>query len=357
MKMLDIVTAPWAIRPDRLIELQEIYIAYVRGEKIDLGEVEAKLGRTLDNQPQGYTVENGVAVIPMDGVIAKRMNALHRISGGVSSELVARDFRAAMADPSVKSILFYVDSPGGAVDGTQELAREIAQARGQKSITAFSDGMMASAAYWIAAAADKIFISGDTTQVGSIGVVARHIDVSKYEEKIGVKTSEIVAGRYKRIASQHEPLSESGRRSIQDAVDHFYNVFLGDVSQFRGLSLETVKEGKADTIPWADGRIFYGKQAIAAGLVDGVSTLAALIGANSTATISGREKVRNTIASLQESGRVQEEEAAIARLPVEKRAKILWDRDAKLRAEFRLGGYPSYLAWLQHEENTRIGRR
>ncbi len=277
MKILDIVTAPWAIQPEKLTEIQEIYITHLRGEKINIADIEAKIGKPLDNKQQNYTVENAVAVIPIEGVIAKRMNIFQKISGGTSSELVGRDFRAALADPSVNSILLYIDSPGGSVDGTQELAREIYDARGKKPIVAYTDGMMASAAYWIGAAADKVLISGDTSQVGSIGVVARHIDVSKYEERIGVKTSEIVAGRYKRIASQYEPLSESGRQSIQDAVDHIYNVFLGDVSLFKGLSLDTVKEGKNETIPWADGRVFYGRQALDAGLVDGVSTLGAII--------------------------------------------------------------------------------
>lgn len=277
MKILDIVTAPWAIVPEKLTEIQEIYITHLRGEKIDIAGIEAKIGVPLDNRPKGYDIDQGVAVIPVEGVIAKRMNIFHRISGGTSSELIGRDFREAVNDPTVNAILLYVDSPGGAVDGTQELAQEIYKARGRKPIVAYTDGMMASAAYWIGAAADRVYISGDTTQVGSIGVVARHIDISKYEEKIGVKTSEIVAGRYKRIASQYESLTESGRQSIQDAVDHIYSVFLGDVAAFRGLSMDTVKEGKNDTISWADGRVFYGKQAIDAGLADGVSTMAAII--------------------------------------------------------------------------------
>ena len=295
MKVLDIVTAPWAIQPEKLTEIQEIYITHLRGEKIDIAGIEAKIGKPLDNKPQDYTIENGVAVLPIEGIVAKRMNIVMKISGGTSSELVGRDLRAALADPSVNSILLYIDSPGGSVDGTQELAGEIYNARGKKPIVAFSDGMMASAAYWIGAAADRVIISGDTAQIGSIGVVARHMDVSKYEEKIGVKTSEIVAGRYKRIASQYEPLSESGRQSIQDAVDHVYNVFLGDIAQFRNLSLDTVKEGKADTIPWADGRVFYGRQAIDAGLVDGVSTLAGLIDKYGDPTIAIKEKIAKRV--------------------------------------------------------------
>jgi signal peptide peptidase SppA len=298
MRLLDILTSPWVIQPEKLTEIQEIYITHLRGEKIDLAGIEARIGKPLDNKPKGYTIENGVAVLPIEGVIAKRMNIFMKISGGTSSELVGRDIRLALADQDVNSILLYIDSPGGTVDGTQELAREVYAARDTKPVAAFTDGMMASAAYWIGAAAGEIIISGDTAQVGSIGVVARHMDVSKYEEKIGVKTSEIVAGRYKRVASQYEPLSESGRQSIQDAVDHIYTVFLGDVSRFRNLSLDTVKEGKADTIPWADGRVFYGRQAIDAGLVDGVSTLAGIINQYSDPNYTVKQKVTKIIKSI-----------------------------------------------------------
>jgi len=277
MKVPDVLSSPWAIMPEKLVEIQEIYITHLKGEKIDIAGIEAKLGRQLDNKQKNYDIENGVGIIYVDGVIGKRMNAFSRISGGVSSQLLAMDLRDAVANPAVSSILLYIDSPGGAVDGTQELANEIYRARGQKPIIAYTDGLIASAAYWIGSAADKIYISGDTVQVGSIGVVAQHVDVSKAEERWGYKTTEITAGRYKRIASQYEPLTESGRRSIQDSVDHIYTVFVNDVARNRKLSAEPVKDGKDEYIPWADGRLFMGLQAQEMGLVDGVSTLDKLI--------------------------------------------------------------------------------
>jgi len=280
VKILDIVTSPWAIVPEKLVEIQEIYMTHLRGEKIDIAAVEARIGKKLENQVKTYEVENGVATVYVEGIIAKRMNFFMQISGGTSTQLLERDIKEALQDPKVDSILLYIDSPGGAVDGTQEISQEIFKARGKgKPIVAFTDGMMASAAYWIGAAADRSYISGNTTQVGSIGVVARHLDVSKYEEKLGFKTSEITAGRYKRIASQYAPLSESGRRSIQDDVDYIYSVMLSDIAAFRthrSLSLEPVKDGKEETIPWADGRVFLGHQALEVGLVDGVSTIADL---------------------------------------------------------------------------------
>jgi len=271
MKLLDILTAPWAIVPEKLIEIQNIYFTHLRGEKIDIKAIEAQIGKPLENQKKNYEVRDGVAIIPIEGVLAKRMNMFTRISGGTSMQLIEKDFREALADPQARSIILVIDSPGGTVDGTQELATVIHNSRGIKPIITYAESLIGSAAYWIGSGADKIYISGDTTQVGSIGVVATHTDISKAEERVGYKTTEIVAGKYKRIASEHAPLSDEGRAMLQDMVDHIYFVFVGGVAQNRDVPVEVVLEDMAD------GRIFLGKKAVKAGLVDGFSTLPDLI--------------------------------------------------------------------------------
>ena len=272
MKILDVLNSPWAIIPEKLIEIQNIYFTHLRGEKIDIKAIEAQIGKPLDNPKKNYEVIEGVAIIPIEGVLAKRMNLFTEISGGTSMQLIERDFKAAMEDPQVKSILLVIDSPGGTVDGTEELGSLIFRNRGRKAITAYADSLMGSAAYWIGSAADEIVMSGDTTQVGSIGVVATHLDVSKAEESAGYKTTEIVAGKYKRIASSYAPLSEEGRATIQDIVDHLYSVFVRGVAMNRGVSEEKVLNDMAD------GRIFLGQKAIKAGLVDRMETLDETIG-------------------------------------------------------------------------------
>ena len=271
MQLLDVLNAPWAIVPEKLVEIREIYLTHLRGEKIDVRGIEARLGQPLNNEREPYKVTDGVAVLPVEGVIAKRMNLFMRIIGGTSTQLLATDFQAALDDPKAHSILLHIDSPGGEVDGTQELSRLIREARGKKPVVALIDGMGASAAYWLASAADRVFVTSDTTQVGSIGVVATHTDISKAEEMRGVKTTEITAGKYKRIASEHAPLTPDGRRAIQEQVDYIYSVFVDEVAHNRGTSVDTVLE------KMADGRIFLGKQAVEAGLADGVSTQADLI--------------------------------------------------------------------------------
>lgn len=271
MKLLDVLTAPWAIEPAKLLEIQAIYATHLRGDKIDIAAVEQRLGRPLANEAKRYEIIDGVAVLPLEGVIAKRANLFTQISGGVSSELVMRDLRDAVADPAVHSIILSVDSPGGTVDGTQALASAVRAGLAVKPIVTLAGGTIASAAYWIGSAASAVYIAETTTMVGSIGVVATHVDVSRAEEQRGVKTTEVFAGKFKRIASQYAPLSEAGRQAMQDQVDYQYSLFVSAVAQQRGASEDKVLKDMAD------GRVFIGQQAIDAGLVDGVSTLDALV--------------------------------------------------------------------------------
>lgn len=276
-RLFDIVTAPWAILEKVLLEIQAVYFAHLRGEKIDIQAIEAKLGKPLANEQKPYDVIDNVAVIPIEGIVAKRMNLMTRISGGVSTQILQQNLKEALADKDVKAILLDIDSPGGTVDGTENLAADILAARDaypDKPIVAYTDGMMASAAYWIGAAARRIYISGDTPIVGSIGVVTSHVDYSQYEQKLGIKTTEVYAGKYKRIASEYSSLSKEGRQYLQDQVDTIYSIFVDRVASARPEKLSIPVEG---SIPWAEGKIFTGQQARNAGLVDGVSTRSALI--------------------------------------------------------------------------------
>lgn len=298
-KTLDALTEPWLIVPAKLAEIIDIYDHHLKRERLSNKDFEVLKEELKGEEDQGYQIENGVAIMPLEGVISKRMNLFTNFSGGTSTQLFERDFKKALADPSVQSILLLVDSPGGSVDGVQELSNLIFESREKKNIIAYTDGMMASAAYWISSAAEKIFISGDTTQVGSIGVVAAHVDISKAEEQMGVKTTEIVAGKYKRIASRYAPLTEEGKTSIQEAVNHIYSVFVNDVARNRGVS-----EEKA--LSMADGKVFMGKQALEPGLVDGVSTLSDLIDRN------GYERSPRTIRAIVED-RIEEGHHAISK--------------------------------------------
>ena len=271
MKILDVLTAPWAIEPAKLLEIQAIYATHLRGDKIDLAGVEAKLGRPLANEPKAYEVVDGVAVLQVNGVMAKRMNLFSQISGGVSTQLAARDLLQAADDPSVHSIIQVYDTPGGTVDGTQAFANIIFQVGQRKTVVTLADGLMASAGVWAGTAASQTYIADTTTGVGSIGVVSQHVDMSGRDAQNGIKRTEVFAGKYKRIASDTGPLTKAGLQSIQDSVDYTYSLFVQAVATQRGVSVDKVLSDMAD------GRMFIGEQAINAGLVDGVATLDELI--------------------------------------------------------------------------------
>lgn len=342
MRLIDIITSPWAIQPEKLVEIRGIYETHLRGEKIDIKAVEARIGKPLDNRPGGYEVVDGVAVIPVDGVIAKRMNLFTQVSGGVSTDLLARDLKAAIDDPSIRAIVLAIDSPGGTVDGTVDIARLVFESRGVKPIVAYTDGTMASAAYWIGSATDKVYIGNDATLVGSIGVVAMHQDVSRAEEQRGIKTTEVYAGRYKRIASQYAPLSEEGRAYLQDRVDYLYSVFISAVADNRGVRVEKVLKDMAD------GKVFSGKQAMEAGLVDGVATLDALI-----ADLKSGGGPGNNAKRKERSMSEIKEAATAAETPVIT-AEIIAEKYPNIHKGIRDEGYKAGLAEGSTAERERI---
>ena len=268
MTLLDLITGAWAIEPDKLREIQAIYATHLRGDKIDVPALEARLGRPLANEQQRYTVEpGGVALLPMSGIIAPKANLFMQVSGGLSTQMATKQLESAIADPRVKAVVLAIDSPGGNVIGTPEMAAAVRAMSAIKPIVTHSDGALASAAYWIGSAANAVYLSGPTVQAGSIGIV---IDRS-FNPNATTREESIVAGKYKRLVKANEPLSDEARAIVQADVDYVYSLFVDDVAGFRNTTADRVLEYMAD------GRVFRGQQAIDAGLVDGIYTLDALL--------------------------------------------------------------------------------
>jgi signal peptide peptidase SppA len=328
-----------------LREIQSIYSTHLKGEKINIPQVEASLGRPLNSETRPYSIVDGVAVIEMSGVSGKKMNLFTEISGGISTQVAADQIRQAVDDQSVKSIILQIDSPGGTVSGTAECAEAIFESRGSKPIITIAEDTCASAAYWIGSAADYVFISSLTTELGSIGVVARHVNWKAAEDMAGRENTEITAGKYKRIASEFETLSDEGRESIQDAVDEIYTVFVETVAVHRGITADAVLSGMAD------GQVFQGQKAIDVGLADGVSTvrnMIATLSANGhTLENLGRAGAVRTIQNENEVTKMDEnkiEISAITRQVVEDNCP---DIVASIRAEGVEAGATSELGRIQ----------
>lgn len=268
MNLRDMIQGAWALEPGMLRELQAIYDVHLRGEKIDISGVEARLGRPLANEQQDYEVNpDGVAVLQLAGVMAPKANLFARVSGGISTQVAARQIESAMVDQRVKGMVLVLNSPGGNVLGVPEFAQTIFEAAAQKPLVVFSDEQILSAGYWAASAANSIYISSNVVTIGSIGVV---MDRS-YTPGAVSRQESVTAGKYKRMVNAAEPLSKEARAEVQADVDYVYTLFVDDVARFRGTSSEQVLEHMAD------GRVFRGQNAINSGLVDGVSTLDDLV--------------------------------------------------------------------------------
>jgi signal peptide peptidase SppA len=269
MTLLDLLRSPWAILPDRLVEMQAIYATHLRGEKIDLPAIEARLGRPLANEQQDYEVrQGGVAVLTIEGALAPKANLFMRVSGGASTQMLTKQVESAVADPRVRALVLAIDSPGGSTIGSPELAAAVRELSAIKPIVTVTDGALASAAYWIGSAANAVFASGPTVTVGSIGVVVTH---SYSPQASSQQITEITAGRYKRMASGGKPLDAEGQAYMQQMVDHLYGVFVDAVADHRGVSAADVLQHMAD------GRVFVGQQALDVGLIDGFATVDAIV--------------------------------------------------------------------------------
>jgi signal peptide peptidase SppA len=285
LTLFDIMTAPWAIMSEGLQELREVYETHLKGDFIDIKGLESRIGIQLSSRPaDGLENIGGMAVIPIEGVLTKRHNLFSLLFGGTSMEEVGKAFTAAMSDPDVKSILLKIDSGGGSVDGTFELAETIFNARGTKPILAFTDGTMASAAAAIGTAADKVLISSEAVRTGSIGILRTHVETRAAEISRGMVVRQISGGDKKAIGSPSDTIAKAAEVSMQADVDTLHELLIGTIAKHRGMSPEQVTEAMGDA------RVFIGSQAIEAGLVDGVSTFQALVNGNADG-VSGAPSV------------------------------------------------------------------
>lgn len=265
----------WAILETELTKIEALYSGFT-SEMIAGLEKDSKLAiEGLDLSPTGLSPDvsiiNNVAVLSISGVITQKADIFTMIFGGATLDTLTEDFKSLVENDDIDTIVLDVDSPGGTVSGVQDFANLIFDAREKKKIITISSSIMASAAMWIGAAAEHVLISGGTVSTGSIGVLTTHVDVSQLEADLGIKTTEITAGRFKRIASSFAPLSDAGRSELQSQVDKIMEAFVSDIAKFRGVSDQEVKSNMAD------GKIFIGDNAVKAGLVDDIITFDLLI--------------------------------------------------------------------------------
>jgi len=180
-------------------------------------------------------------------------------------EDIRAQVRLAASDPRAKTVDLFIDSPGGSVLGLPETADTIFQANKRKPVRAFVTGIAASAAYWLASQASTIQVT-PSGEVGSIGVLDIHADISKALENSGVKITAVHAGEHKVERAPFTPLSDVARAEMQRGVDEWYGKFLSAIRRGRGARV-------AGNATFGDGRMLDAQHARLFGLVDFVTPI------------------------------------------------------------------------------------
>lgn len=271
--LAEVLGTPWAITPPYLAIISEIVARRAAGTALTEEELEARLAAAQERpatRPSGVQIGT-VAVMPLVGALLPRGEAMKQMSGATSVQHLTKMFDRLVADESISAIVLDFDSPGGSVGGIAEFADRVFASRAVKPVVAIANPVMASAAYWIGAAATELLVT-PTAQTGSIGVFTAHADVSKALEQEGVTITLVSAGAKKTLGNPFEPLSEDARAELQKHVDAFYGMFVKGVARGRGQPASKVRGG------FGQGGVVGAAEAVELGMADAVGTIDDAIG-------------------------------------------------------------------------------
>ena len=232
--------------------------------------------------PKERIGEEKIAVIEVKGVISLDEPQGFLSTGATTPERFKRFFERALADRSVKAILIEINSPGGSVVASDEIASIIKSAN--KPVVAWIGEIGTSGAYYVASACDYI-VASKGSLTGSIGVISIFTDYSGLLKKLGINVTVIKAGKYKDMGSGYRPLTKEEIEMLENISYQIYDMFIEEVAKNRNLSKDYVRK-------IAEGRLYTGVQAKEVGLVDEVGTKEDAIKiAGKLANITGKPKV------------------------------------------------------------------
>ena len=236
--------------------------ALVAAPQAFLGEAESPQAAC-----QGWVMtEGGIAHLPVVGPLVQRSDWLTGLFGIASYDDIAAAAEDAFADPGTRAVLMEIDNPGGEVAGLFDLVDRLAALKAEtgKPLWAIAREQALSASYAIASVADRLLIT-QTGEVGSIGVIAVHMDQSAHDQAEGRNYTLIHAGAKKVDGNPHIPLTPEALADIQADVDDLYARLVARVARARGMTPEAIAATEA--------AVYRGQHAIAAGLADGIATL------------------------------------------------------------------------------------
>ncbi len=272
---------PLLLHPDKAAVIETVFRSHAAGQPVVLDDFHkpepvaaAYAAERFKHKPYALT-DAGVAVLPITGSLIQRAGGLQAASGLQSYQTLERQFEQAAADPDVKGALMELDTPGGQASGVFEMAKRAKEAFASagKPLWAYANEMALSAGYVLASVAEKVLLP-QTGAVGSIGVIALHVDQSKKNAKDGYDYTAISAGGKKTLGSPHAPLSDEAKSEIQARVDALYQHFIDHVAVMRGLDPAAVRAQEAG--------VFTGQAAIDAGLADSIMSFNEALGALET---------------------------------------------------------------------------
>jgi signal peptide peptidase SppA len=239
--------------------------ASLRAGSLSLDQLRAGFDEERDVPRMRLKRVGATAVIPIVGYISTD-GFLTWMFGGTNPDALTAALRQAIADPEVKDVLLVVDSSGGECSLVTEAAAEIRRLRAIKPITSIVRPCAASAAYWLASQASTV-IATASAECGSVGVFWLHYDVSKLNDRIGIKPTFITSDPRKVELSSDFPLDEAAQTHMQVRVDTVFATFIADVAAGRRVSAARVR---AD---YATGRCYGAAESLRRGLVDEIATL------------------------------------------------------------------------------------
>lgn len=267
---------PWAMADDALdgllsvvsrADLNPDWAAEIRTARAGRPEAVAARRAERVEGARALSVRDGVGILPVVGPIVRYAGLFSDLSGATSIEAVAHDLAIAK-ERGLKALLLTVDSPGGTVNGVNELAEMVYDLRAVMQVEAYVGGQAASGGYWLASAAGRITVD-ETASLGSVGVVVGYRDTRRAEEAAGVKNWQIVSSNAP--LKRPDLATEDGMASILAQIDALETVFIAKLARNRGVSADKVK---AD---FGRGAQRIGADAVAAGMADAVGSFEAVM--------------------------------------------------------------------------------
>jgi len=260
----------WAMREQSLPSvLQRVGVAFGIDDKPAEPEIVTEVPACNESSiPRLPKVGGRIGVIRIRGVIGQHRD--NDYWSDTTTDWIEAQISTLFGSPAIGAIVLDIDSPGGIVYGTPELADMIQAVREIKPIYTLANGMAASAAYWLGAQGTKVYAT-PSSEVGSIGVWSAHGDFSKAYEDMGVKMTLVSAGEFKTEGNPWEPLSDAAKADMQASVDRYHDMFLAAVAAGRGATKATVRD------TYGRGRLMGAEAAKAAGMIDGIATLPELL--------------------------------------------------------------------------------